>query len=440
MITNILKLIHIIRNSSRSPFFGFIGNHLDFCKSNEKNISLLIGRSNSSIIKEFEFNYSTLVGNGKSTSFATGRMGFFALLQALEIGPGDEVILQGASCAVMANAILRRRATPIYADIDIKTFGSCAKEINKVISPKTKMIIAQHSFGIPCDINPIVKLATSKGIFLLEDCALSVGSSVNNKIVGNFGDAALFSCDHTKPINTLVGGLIYTSCEILHNKLQEIKEVAPEVELVRQKHLFKQLCLETKFSNPKNFGRFRLLTLIRKKLFRIQSGFFDNDFGIPETISNYNYPLKLPPFLAQRGIIELKKWPLTKAVRIKNGKLILEQLQKSGFGKYLTVYDKKELNIVPLRIAFTSPNSDKIKEQLKAFLDCDAIWFTEPLAGAKTQYKALGYIYGSCPLAEKVNPGMINFPCNMTSNSGIILSQKLENKKNVLRALSKGGD
>jgi dTDP-4-amino-4,6-dideoxygalactose transaminase len=437
-MSNILKLINIIRNNNRSPFFGFIGNHLGFCKSEYKKISLLVGEQNPSLVEDFELTYSKLVGNGKSTSFATGRMGFFALLQALDIGSGDEVILQGASCAVMANAILRRKATPIYADIDIKTFGSCAKSIDKMISTKTKMIIAQHSFGIPCDILPIIKLARSRNIFLLEDCALTFGSSVNNKIVGNFGDAALFSCDHTKPINTLVGGLIYTSCELLHNKLQGIKESAPEVETIRQKRLFKQLCLEAKFSDPKKFGRFRLLSLMRRKIFRIQSGFFDDDFGLPEKTSPYNYPLRLPPFLAQRGIKELQNWSSTQSTRIKIGKLILKYLRDAGFEKYLTVYSQQELKIVPLRIAFTSPVSDKIKHQLNDFLDCEAIWFREPLEGAKTNIQALGYIPGSCPISEKASSGMINFPCNMTSNSGIILSQKLEKKITALRALLEG--
>ena len=63
------------------------------------------------------------------------------------------------------------------------------------------MIVAQHSFGIPCEIQPIVNFAKKKNIFLLEDCALTMGSSIKGIKCGNFGDAALFSTDNTKLIN-----------------------------------------------------------------------------------------------------------------------------------------------------------------------------------------------------------------------------------------------
>ena len=148
-------------------------------------------------------------------------MGFFALMQIRGIGKGDEVILQGHTCSVMPNAVWRTGATPIYADIDSNTFGSSAIEIDKVITPQTKMIVAQHSFGIPCDIEPIVDLARSKGIFLLEDCAITLGSKLKGIQVGNFGDAALFSIDHSKPLNAFTGGLIYTRKNELYEKLKD---------------------------------------------------------------------------------------------------------------------------------------------------------------------------------------------------------------------------
>ena len=92
------------------------------------------------------------------------------------------------------------------------------------------MIIAQHSFGIPCNIEPIADITKQKKIFLLS-CALTLGSSSKNIIVGNFGNAAIFSTDHTKPLNTLIGGMVYSKDKRIiksllsrHNKLSDLSE------------------------------------------------------------------------------------------------------------------------------------------------------------------------------------------------------------------------
>ena len=134
-------------------------------------------------------------------------MGFFVLMKVLGIGSGDEVVLCGSTCSVMPNAILKVGAKPVYSDVDKNTFGSCPRSIEACITPNTKLVVAQHSFGIPCDIDVIEKFCKDNGIFLVEDCALALGSKLREKNVGTFGDAAIFSTDHSKPINTIIGGL-----------------------------------------------------------------------------------------------------------------------------------------------------------------------------------------------------------------------------------------
>ena len=136
----------------------------------------------SSIQEEFEDKFSKLIGSGYGVSFATGRMGFYALLKLLKIGKDDEVILLGSTCSVMVNAILRCNATPIYSDINTENYGSDKESILLKISKNTKMIIAQHSFGIPCDILKIKELAAQE-TFYFEDCALTIGLKLIIKYV-----------------------------------------------------------------------------------------------------------------------------------------------------------------------------------------------------------------------------------------------------------------
>ena len=109
--------------------------------------------------------FSKIIGNGGAVSFGSARMAFYTLMKILNISSNDEVILLGSTCSVMVNAILKVGAKPIFSDIDKYTFGSSANEIRKVMSSRSKIIVAQHTFGIPCDIEEIKKLAREKTCF-----------------------------------------------------------------------------------------------------------------------------------------------------------------------------------------------------------------------------------------------------------------------------------
>ena len=115
------RLADILRQWFRTPYFGFVQGHAYLASHDVGQIRSHIAKPAKEIVAEFEHGFASLVGDGCAVSFAAGRMGFYALMKTLDIGPGDEVIVQGATCAVMVNAILRTGATPVYADIDPET-------------------------------------------------------------------------------------------------------------------------------------------------------------------------------------------------------------------------------------------------------------------------------------------------------------------------------
>ena len=188
---------------------GFVRGH-DYL--NEPQVALirtvLNSRDGEAVVREYENQLAALIGPGRGVSFAAGRMAFYAVLKALGVGSGDEVILPGFTCSVMPNAVWRTGARPVFADIEAETFGSCASGIAAKITSRTKAVVAQHSFGIPCNIPEIVELCRKRGLALIEDCAITLDSAYDGKKVGNWGDAAIFSTDHSKPLNTLVGGFL----------------------------------------------------------------------------------------------------------------------------------------------------------------------------------------------------------------------------------------
>jgi len=412
MISYFKKCLALIELYFRTPFFGFIQGQKNISDGDLKTINKMVGLNNQDVVNDFEENFASVIGEGRAVSFAAGRMGFFAVMYALKIGPNDEVILPAATCSVMVNAILRIGAKPIYSDIDPVTYGSSVDGIKIALSSRTKLIVAQHSFGIPCDIQPIVKLAKEHNIFLLEDSALTLGSKIDGVICGNFGDAALFSTDHSKPLNLLTGGLIYSNNEALISKLKNIQNDADDLSLEKQQGLMKQLLFERKYANPSLFGRMKIVAVFNSKFRRNFKPFLDEDFSdVPS--KGYPYPAKLPVFLALLGNKMLKHWPETMETRRKLLNKIMLKIDSEMQFKNFSVYIDPSREIVPLRFAWATHNGAVVRIRLSKLIDISWIWFMQPIVGSTAPLENFGYKMDSCPHAEKIGGRMVNLPCNL---------------------------
>lgn len=412
-------------------FFGYNPGHFGLSKKNIVSIKGLIRQEDSNILDRFENDFINQIGDGFGFSLASGRMAFYLILVTLNIQKEDEVIVVGFTCSVMINAILRVGATPVYTDVDPNTFGSSPENIRKKITKKTKLIIAQHSFGIPCDIKEIVKIGKEKNIFVLEDCALALGSSINDVPLGNFGDAAIFSTDHTKPLNTLIGGFFYTKDEKLFNAVKNTFESAKDLSLEHKKNLYKQLFFEKKWFDPKKYKYFKYINIpirVKRKIFGGKLLFMVGDYGPPDLIKpKYPYPSKFPTFLAQVGIYELKNFEKEKNRRIYILKRYLEIFSKTIYKEDISsIYYDKTMEIVPLRFVFFSEKSIKLIEHLSGLIDFSQIWFKQPIIATHFDLKYFKYQQGSCPNSEYIGQKIINFPCVIPEKFEDYYFRKLE--------------
>ncbi|RMD63495.1 aminotransferase, partial [Candidatus Parcubacteria bacterium] len=329
------------------------------------------------------------------------------------IGEGDEVVLPGATCSVMANAVLRARARPVYADIDPETLGSEAGAIERVLSPRTRMIVAQHSFGIPCDIEPIVELADAHGIFLLEDCALTLGSSIHGKVAGNFGQAALFSTDHSKPLNTMTGGLVYSRNRKLIQRLRRRREETDDIPIAKQQALYQRMLLEREYCHPARYGRLALREIIERFSRPAASPFLGEDFGVRESRS-YPYPAKLPGFLALLGLFELARWERVASERKKVLEVLVRKAESLGASRlFPAAYRDDNREIVPLRLGWHADNGAHQRRMLSGMVDVSWTWFMRPIIATREPLERFGYRWGSCPESERIGPLMVNLPCNV---------------------------
>lgn len=180
-----------------------------------------------SIVK-YENSFADRVGVRYACNFSSGRLGLYGLLKVLKIGAGDEVLLSVPTHIVVANAILYAGATPQYVDCDPLNFNMDLKEARKRITPKTKAIILQHTFGIPVDMEPAMDLAREFGIPIIEDCVHALGARYAGKPAGSFGKAAFFSTEETKIISTTMGGMVVTDDDEIADKIREFQKTCTQ--------------------------------------------------------------------------------------------------------------------------------------------------------------------------------------------------------------------
>jgi len=161
--------------------------------------------------------------------FWKGRVALYAILKALNITKGDEIILPAFTCVVVPNAIAYLGAKPVYVDIDPYTYNIDASQIESKITSKARAIMAQNTFGLSSDLDPLREIAESHECFLIEDCAHGFGGTYKGHMNGTVADAAFYSSQWNKPFSTGLGGFAITKNEDIAKKLKilESKAVVP---------------------------------------------------------------------------------------------------------------------------------------------------------------------------------------------------------------------
>lgn len=136
--------------------------------------------------------------------------GMHLMLAAAGIGPGDEVIVPAFTWVATSNVVLYTGATPVFADVEVRTFNIDPADVARRITAKTKAVIAVHLFGLCADITAI-RAVLPQGVRLFEDCACAAGASLNSIPAGGLGDAGVFSFHPRKSITTGEGGMLTTN-------------------------------------------------------------------------------------------------------------------------------------------------------------------------------------------------------------------------------------
>jgi dTDP-4-amino-4,6-dideoxygalactose transaminase len=183
----------------------------------------------------FEAAFGNRLGGVHAVSASYGRMAFFYILRALDFPPGGEIVMPALTFWVMPEMARQAGLTPVFADVDPVTFNVTAASIERVITPRTVAVVPTHLWGLPCDMDPILELATRRGLKVIEDCAHALGATYRGRAAGTLGDAAIFSFQTLKPLNAYGGGMAVMRDPVLAARVTQLAHAEPLPSIKRVK-------------------------------------------------------------------------------------------------------------------------------------------------------------------------------------------------------------
>jgi dTDP-4-amino-4,6-dideoxygalactose transaminase len=172
----------------------------------------------------FEREFAAYHGVRHAITVTNGTSALMVALKALGVAPGDEVIVPAVTYAATATAASLIGAVPVFVDVDSRSHNILPAGIEAAMSPRTRAIVIVHLHGHPCELDPIMELARSRGIPVVEDCAQAHGATYRGRRVGTFGQVAAFSFAMTKNLTAGEGGAVLTDDEGLAREARALRD------------------------------------------------------------------------------------------------------------------------------------------------------------------------------------------------------------------------
>ena len=184
-------------------------------------------------VRAFEEEFADHTGTAHAIAMANGSVTLDAALRALDLQPGDEVIVSPRSFVVSASCVLLAGGRPVFADVDPDSGNITPETIAPLISDRTRGIIPVHLGGWPCDMEGIMSLAADHGLWVIEDCAQSHGARIGDRVLGGFGTLGSYSFCQDKIMSTGgEGGMIVTDDDALYDRIWSFKDHGKDRALV----------------------------------------------------------------------------------------------------------------------------------------------------------------------------------------------------------------
>ncbi|MDP3147690.1 MAG: aminotransferase class I/II-fold pyridoxal phosphate-dependent enzyme [Ignavibacteria bacterium] len=352
-----------------------------------------------------------------------GRVALYAILKAMGIKKDDEVILPAFTCVVVPNAIIYLGAKPVYVDISTETLNMEIDLIEDAITPKTKVIICQNTFGLSSNIEEINEIAKKHKLFTIEDCTHGFGGVYNGKPNGSYCDAAFYSTQWNKPFSTGIGGFAAINNLELLGKMQQLENEKLQPSIIEQFALAALIILKKYFIN-----RFTYWSLV--KLYRFLSNknlIIGSNQG--EELSGITIPKKYFKDISLiqiiTGIKELKKNDSINNLRQKNATAYTRFLMENGKTHIA-------MNFFENHLFLRYPVLVENRESFLALAEKSKIsvgdWFLSPIHPVKQKFDLWKLNMNNFPIACSISQRIVNLPTDIKDNREVLnfLNSNLE--------------
>ncbi len=356
--------------------------------------------------KKLESNFVRLFGDEFNTlSVNSGRSGLYLILRALGISEKDEVLLQSFTCIAVPNSIMWNSAKPVYVDVG-DDFNIDPNDLERKITEKSKVVIVQHTFGIPADLQKIQDICKKYNLILIEDCAHSLGATYDDKPLGTFGRASFFSFGRDKTISSVFGGMILTKDKNLYKKLKNMQD---NLSYPANYWIIQQLLHPIAMSIIKptyniGFGKVtfgKLILYIFQKLKLLSFPVYESE---KRGNKPYVFPAKMPGALALLADNQLQKLGRYVEHRKDISRIYRENLRNTGFKLH-----KKRKGEVLLRFPVISKEAKMLYEKFKKEGVLLGNWYNNPVVPGSID-GAGNYMKESCTNSEKYSEEILNLP------------------------------
>jgi dTDP-4-amino-4,6-dideoxygalactose transaminase len=339
--------------------------------------------------------------------FWKGRVALYAILKALDIKEGDDVIVPAFTCVVAVNPVIYLSAKPVYVDVEPNTYNIDVTKIEEKITKKTKVILAQNTFGLSPDLDKIFEIAKKYNLFVIEDCAHGFGGFYKDKPNGTIADASFFSSQWNKPFSTGLGGIAVTKNSEIAEKLKIMEETFIKPSFKDEITLKILLWVRGKLNSNLYWQAIKTYRWLSKNNLILGSS-QGEELEKPKKPKNFEKGFSETQ--AKKGIEELKKFNKILEHRKRIANLYKKILLDIGIEP---PYEPDYATHTYLKFPLLVKNRDEFfAEAMKDRIEIGD-WFLSPIHPITKNFEYWQYKWGENPIAEKISQHIVNLPTHL---------------------------
>jgi perosamine synthetase len=342
------------------------------------------------------------------TLFWKGRVALYAILRALGIGRDDEVIVPAFTCVAVPNAVLYTGATPVYVDIDEATYTIDPAAVEAALSPRTRAVLAQNTFGLSSDLDALTAVAGAQGVMVIDDCTHGLGGTYRGRPNGAAANAAFYSTQWSKPISTGLGGIAVTANPRLARDLAALEAAAREPGIADRALLGAMLVARERIATPRTLRAGRAVYRAVSRAGLVPGSSSRDELAGTEMPDAF--VARMSPFQARLAARRLA----TLGGKVRRRRAVAERYSKwlAAHGG-TPAHEPEPAGHAFLRYPLRVRGRDVflVEAARRGLLLGD--WFHSPLYPISGDLARWGYRRGEHPVAERVASEIVNLPTDV---------------------------